>query len=452
MNIIIAGCGKIGSTILASLVKEGHDVVALDNNAAVIAELSNMYDVMGVCGNAADCETLEEAGIAQAELFVAVTDSDELNMLSCFFAKRMGAKQIIARIRNPEYNDKSLRFIREQLDLSFPINPEFLAAKELFNILKLPSAVKIETFSSRNFEMIELRLKPDSMLDGMKLMDMRSRFKGKFLVCAVQRGEEVYIPDGNFELRSGDRIGLTATPAEIHKLFRSIGVLQKQARTVMILGGSRTAYYLAKMLISIGTSVTIVEKDRELCRQLCELLPKAVIIHGDGAQQEVLLEEGLPSMDAFVALTGMDEENILISIFASSQNVPKVISKVNRDELAAMAERLGLDCIVSPKKMIADVLTSYARALQNSLGSNIETLYHIMDDKAEVLEFNAKADLALAGIPLKDLPIQANTLIAGIIRDRKSIIPTGEDSILPGDKVVVITADRRLQDLSDIVK
>lgn len=452
MNIIIAGCGKIGSAILANLVNEGHNVVVLDKSSAVITDISNVYDVMGVCGNAADCETLEEAGIAQAELFVAVTDSDDLNMLSCFFAKRMGAKQTLARIRNPEYNDSSLRFMKEQLGLSFSINPEFLAAKELFNILKLPSAVKIETFSSRNFEMIELRLKPDSVLDGMKLINMRSKFDAKFLVCAVQRGEEVFIPDGNFELKSGDRIGLTASPTEVHKLFRAMGVLQKQARSVMILGGSRTAYYLAKMLLNIGASVKIVEKDRELCRQLCELLPKAVIINGDGAQQEVLLEEGISSVDAFVSLTGMDEENILISIFAASQNVPKVISKVNRDELCGMAERLGLDCIVSPKKIIADVLTRYARALQNTLGSNIETLYHIMDDKAEVLEFNTNSDLPIFGIPLKDLPIKENTLIAGIIRDRKTIIPTGNDCILAGDKVVVLTANHRLQDLSDIVK
>jgi trk system potassium uptake protein TrkA len=452
MKIIVVGCGKIGTTIISSLVSEGHDLVALDSDPAVIAGITNIYDVMGVCGNGADCEILKEAGIDKTELFVAVTGSDELNMLSCFLAKKMGAKHTIARIRNPEYNDSSLGFMKQQLGLSMAINPELLAAQELFNILKLPSAVKIETFSGRNFEMIEIRLKDDSALNGMKLSELRGRYKAKFLVCTVQRGDQVCIPDGNFELKSGDKIGLTASPAEIQKLLRAMGVLQKQARSVMILGGSRTAYYLAKMLSSIGNSVKIIEQDRQTCRELCDALPKAVIINGDGAQQELLLEEGIRSLDAFVALTGMDEENILISIFAASQNVSKVISKVNRDELASMAEKLGLDCIVSPKKIISDILVRYARALQNSLGSNVETLYNLMDGRAEALEFNVRSDSRLTHIPLKELRLKPNVLIAGIIRDRKTIIPAGEDMILPGDKVVVLAAGQRLQDLSDILK
>lgn len=452
MNILVAGCGKIGTTIIASLVAEGHDVTAMDNDSAVLDDITNIYDVIGVCGNGADCETLEEAGVEKAELFVAVTGSDELNMLSCFMAKKMGAKHTIARIRNREYNDRSLGFMRQQLGLSMSINPELLAAQELFNILKFPSAVKIETFSRRNFEMIELRLKSDSMLNGVQLSELRNKYKAKVLICVVQRGEQVYIPDGNFVLKDGDKIGITATPAEIQKLLRGVGLLQKQARNVMILGGSRTAYYLAKMLTSIGNPVKIVEKDRARCRDLCDVLPKAVIIHGDGAQQELLLEEGLRSLDAFVALTGMDEENILISIFAASQNVPTVISKVNRNELASMAEKLGLDCIVSPKKIVADILVQYARALQNSLGSSVETLYKLMDGKAEALEFNVRSDSKLVHIPLKELQLKPNTLIAGIIRDRKTIIPGGDDIIQPGDKVIVIAADHRLKDLSDILK
>ena len=236
------------------------------------------------------------------------------------------------------------------------------------------------------------------------------------------------------------------------KFFRSIGEFQKQARNVMLLGGSRTAYYLADMLTSGGASVKIIERDEKTCNELCEALPKAVIIHGDGAEQELLMEEGLKSLDAFVALTGMDEENILISIFAAAQKVPKVISKVNRDELAAMAERLGLDCIVSPKKIISDVIVQYARALKNSLGSNIETLYQLMDGKAEALEFNAKADPKLTGIPLKELNIKKNILIAGILRYRKTVVPTGDDMILPDDRVIVVAADRKLSDLSDILR
>ncbi len=451
MNIVVVGCGKIGTTILASLVSEGHDVVALDSDPAVVSEIVNIYDVMGVCGNGADMESLEEAQAERAEMFIAVTGSDELNMLSCFMAKKMGAKHTVARIRNPEYNDKGLAFMRQQLDLSLSINPDLMAARELLNILKLPSAVKIETFSQGSFEIIELWLK-NSVLDGKRISEIRDKYKTKFLICAVRRGEQVFIPDGNFELKNGDKIGLTASPAEMQKFLRSVGVLQKQARNVMILGGSRTAYYLAKMLGSIGNSVKIIEKDPAVCSELCEALPKTVIIQGDGAQQELLLEEGIRTVDAFVALTGMDEENILISIFAALQNVPKVISKINRDELFSMAEKLGLDCLISPKKIISDVMVRYARALQNSLGSNVETLYKLMGDRAEALEFNVKADPKLTGIPLKELRLKSNILIAGIIRDRKTVIPVGEDMILPGDRVIVLSAGQRLNDLSDILK
>lgn len=451
MNIIVVGCGKIGSTIIASLVQEGHDVVAIDDVSAVIAEVTNIYDVMGVCGNGADCNTLSEAGVERTELFVAVTGSDELNMLSCFIARRMGAKHTIARIRNPEY-DMSLAFLRQQLDLSSVINPDYLAAQELFNILKLPSATKIETFSRRNFEMIELRLKPDSPLDSVRLCDIRKKYQAQFLVCVVQRGEDVFIPGGDFVLQSGDRIGITATPGEIQKLLRLLGIMQKQAKDIMILGASRTSYYLAKMLLATGTSVKIIELDPKTAAETCEALPNAVVIQGDGAQQELLLEEGLRSMDAFVALTGMDEENILISYFAAAQKVPTVISKVNRNELASIAENMGLDSLVTPRKITSDIVVQYARALQNSLGSKVETLYKLMDEKAEALEFTVQPDFKYCDIALKDIKLKPNILVAGIIRGRKIIIPSGDDVILPGDKVVVISSRQRMNDLSDIIR
>lgn len=452
MNILIVGCGKIGSTILASLAAEGHDITAVELDRDTLAEITNVYDVMGVCGNGADCDTLAEAGVADAEMFIAVTGSDELNMLACYLAGRMGARHTIARIRNPEYNDKSLTFLKQELGLSMAINPELLAARELFHTLKLPTAAKIETFSRGNFEMIELRLREDSPLLGVPLHELRSRYNAKFLICVVQRGDEVYIPDGNFVLQAGDRIGLTASPAEIQKLLRAIGLASKQARNVMILGGSRTAFYLAKRLLAAGTDVKIVDKDRALCEDLCDALPKTVVIHGDGSHQELLLEEGIRDMDAFLSLTGTDEQNILLSFFAASQNVPKAISKVNRPELAAMAERLGLECIVSPRKIIADVLVRYARALHNSMGSTIETLYSLMDDRAEAVEFLVQDEPTLVDIPLKELSLKPNILIAGIIRNRRPIIPAGDDRILAGDKVVLLVAGQHLQELKDILK
>lgn len=452
MKILIVGCGKIGTTLLSSLINEGHDIVAIDSDPAVITELTNIYDVMGICGNGVDSDILDEAGVRKADLFIAATASDEFNMLSCFIAKKMGASHTIARIRTPEYNDKSLSFMKAQLELSLSINPELVAAQELFNILKFPSAVKIETFSRRYLEMVELKLKNDSVLDGLTLKELREKYDGRVLVCCVKRDDKVFIPDGSFVLKSNDRIGITASPSEIQKFFKAVNLLQKKARNVMILGGSRTAIYLADMLLSIGCNVKIIEKDEEKAIRLCEALPKAVILRGDGARQELLVEEGIKDTDAFVSLTGTDEENILISIFASSHGVPKTIAKVNREELSFMAEKLGVDTIVSPRKIIADQIISYARALQNSLGSSVETLYKLMDGEAEALEFNVAYDPRLNDIPLKNLSIKDNILIAGIIRDRKTIIPGGNDVILASDKVVVISADEKLSDLSDILK
>ncbi len=453
MNIIVAGCGKIGKAIVATLCSEGHDVTVMDKNPEIISEITNIYDVIGVCGNSADCETLEEASVESAELFICVTGSDEMNMLSCFLAKKMGASHTVARIRNPEYNDRSLSFMRQQLDLSMSINPELLAAQELYNILKLPSAFKVEYFSRRNLEMIEVKLKGDSPLCGKKLSKLREKQNVEFLIGAVMRGGKVIIPDGSFELQAGDEISIAAAPADMQKLLKGLGILKKQARSVMILGGSKTAYYLAKMLLASGNEVKIIEKDIARCEQLSEVLPKAVFINGDGSQQELLLEEGLRSLDAFVALTGMDEENILISIFASNQNVPKVISKVNRDEMMKMAENLGLDCLVSTKSITSDIILRYTRALNNSLGSSIETLYKIMDGKVEALEFKVHPDSKLLSIPIKDLKIKPGILIAGIIRaGKKTIIPKGDDMVMQGDRVIILSAEYRISRLSDILR
>lgn len=452
MNIIIAGCGKIGRILVADLVSEGHDITAIDTNPAAVEEITNTYDVIGVCGSATDCDTLEEANVYDADLFIAVTGSDELNMLACFLSKKIGAAHTVARIRNPEYNDRSLGFMRQHLDISMSINPEKLVAQELYNILRLPSAFKVEYFSRRNLEMIEVKLKPEHLICDMTLMKLREKFKENFLISAVLREGRVHIPDGSFTLKAGDIISIAAAPSDIQKLLKGMGMLRKGAKDVMLLGGSKIAFYLAKMLTSAGINVKIVEKDFEHCQDLSEALPKAVIIHGDGSHQDLLIEEGLRSVDACVSLTGMDEENIIISIFASSHNVPKVITKINSDELNRMSERLGLDCVVSPKSITSDVVVRYARALQNSQGSNVETMYTVMDGKAEVLEFKVGADARLTDIPLKNLKIKQGILIVGIIRSGKVvIIPTGDDVIRQGDKVIVLAADHRLDDLSNIV-
>lgn len=452
MKIIVAGCGKIGVSILSNLVAEGHDVVAIDNRPDVVSDITNIYDIIGVNGNAADCDTLIDAGASTADMFIAAMDSDELNMLACFLAKKMGAGETIARIRNPEYNDTSLVFMRQHLELSMAINPELLTAMELYNILKFPSAVRIEDFSRRNLEMIEIILPPDSELDGMTLMKMRKKYEAEVLVCCVQREDEVFIPRGDFVLKAGDKIGFTAAPAEIQKLLRMLGILKKKARNIMLLGGSRIAYYLANMITAGGSYVKIIEQDADRCQKLSEQLPKAAIIHGNGMHQELLLEEGIESCDAFVSLTGLDEENILTAIFASMQSVPKVIAKVNKDELASMASKIGVDCIVSPKDITSAILVKYARALENSRGSSVETLYKLMDGRVEALEFVVKTESKLTGVPLKNLQTKNGILFGGIMRGKKTIIPSGDDMVLVGDRVIIIAANERLNDLTDILK
>ena len=451
MKIIIVGCGKIGESLIGSLIAEGHDIVAIDKDQTLVDSIVEIHDAMGVCGNGAACDTLIEAGVEKADLFIAVTGSDELNMLSCFVAKKMGASHTIARVRTPGY-DQNMGFMRQQLDISLVINPELLAAQEFFNVLKLPSAIKVEMFCRRSFEMIEVKLRPDSPLIGAKLADLRKNYDADFLVSVVMRGDDVFIPGGDFVIQAEDRVCITATPTEIDKLLKMTGALKKQAKSVMLLGASRTGYYLAKKLLDSGTNVKIIEQNPDFAEQISDLLPAADVIQGDGAQQELLLAEGLRQMDAFVSLTGIDEENILLAFYAKSQQVKTVIAKVNRNEFGMLAKELGLESIVSPKKLISDVVISYARAYQNSMGSKVETLYKIMDEKAEALEFKVQPDFRHAGVPLKEMHLKPNILIAGINRGRKAIIPSGDDVILPGDRVVVISSSQRMNDLSDIIK
>lgn len=454
MNIIIVGCGKIGYSLVNELVCEGHDVTVIDSDNAVVEEITNVFDCMGVCGNGVDCNVLESAGAPEADLIIAVTDSDELNMLSCFLARELGTKHTVARIRNPEYNGDSLAFMRHKLHLSMAINPEKLMAQELYNILKIPSAFQVDYFARRNLELIEVRLKADCDLCGKKLSKIREKQREEFLIAAVLRDGEVYIPDGSFELRAGDVISISASPGDMQRLLKGLGLLKKQARNIMIVGGSKTAYYLAKKLLESGNDVRIIEKNIERCVVLSELLPKsAIVIHGDGSNRELLYEEGMRSLDAFLCLTDLDEQNILTSLFVSKQNVPTVISKVNKSELADVAEGLGLDYTVSAKALTKEIILRYTRALSNSRGSAVETLYKIMDGKAEALEFRVKADSPVIGIPLKSLPIKSGLLVVGIIREgKKALIPKGDDVILEGDSVIVLSAKHRLNDLSEIMR
>ncbi len=452
MNIVIVGGGKIGTAVLSALVSEGHNITVIDNDPNVITELTNMFDVIGVCGNGADSDALIEAGVNNADLFAAFTGTDEINMLSCFVARKMGAKNTISRIRNLEFNDESLGLLIGYLNISMAVNPEKQAARKIFNVLKFPSALKIEHFSAKNFEMVEIRLKEDSVLNGMSLEQMRKKYSHKFLVCMIKRGGDVFIPDGNFVLKGGDKVALTADPLEIQALLKDMGILQKQAKNIMIIGASRTAYYLSKMLLGIGCSVKVIDSNLEKCEKFSELLQRVDVVNGDASREEVLLEEGILSMDAVVPLTGMDEENIILSYYASNHNIGKVVAKVNRTEFINMAETLGIDSIVSPKDATSDIVVRYARGLENSQGSSVETVYKLMDGIAEALEFTVNSDCEICNIPLKEIKTKSNLLIGGIIRDRKTtIIPVGDDVIKAGDRVVVLTTQGHINSIEDIV-
>lgn len=453
MKIIIVGGGKVGKTIIESMLKEKHEVILVDNDPAVVGNVTNLYDVMGICANGTEYEKLLEAGADKADLFIAVTGSDELNMLSCFAAKKIGARHTVARVRNSEYNTASWGFMKQQLEISMAVNPEKLAAEAIYDILKLPSATKVESFTARSFEMIEIIVKKGSAIDGMTLVDLRKKFSEKFLVCVVQRENDVFIPNGTFKVLSGDKIGVMVTNDDAHSILKKFGYPAKEAKNIMLIGASKTALYLADMLIKGRSSVKIIEKDSEVCDIVCERLSsKASVVCGDGMSREILLEEGVDGLDALVALTDRDEENILISFYALSKQVQKVIAKVNRNELSSISENLGLETTFSPKNIVADILVRYARAIGNSIGSKVETLYSLFGGNAEALEFNVEQDFEFAGVPIKKLETKPGILIAGITRGNEALIPGGDDCILSGDKVIVVAKGERLCNLSDILK
>lgn len=453
MKVIVVGCGKIGKAILESMEEERHDIVAIDNDLQVIENITNTFDVMAICGNATSREMLLSAGVAKTDLFIAVTESDEVNMLSCFLAKRLGAKYTVARIRDTEYNDDGLEFLTKELDLSMALNPELLTAEALYDILKLPSAVKVDNFAGKRVQLLEIVVHEDSPIADKTLQDIRRRSPVPFVACAVQRGDEVHIPTGAFELKEDDRVAFMVKRSDTNKFLRSAELAQKQGRDVIIMGGSTVACYLAKLLASNGLSAKVIEKDPDKCEKIAEILSSsATVILGDGMNQDLLWEEGIKSTDAYIALTGNDEENILMSFYCMSENVPKVICKVSHQEMIPLAEKLGLYTTVCPQKYVADTLTRYARALNNSLESKVETMYNLMDGKAEALEFVVLNDSSIVDTPLKELVLKSNFIIAGIIRGKETIIPNGDDCINVGDRVIVVAADKHLYDLSDIVK
>lgn len=449
MQIVVVGDGKVGSTLTEQLSKEGHSVVVIDKNIRALQNTSNALDVLGIEGNGATVAVQQEAGVDKADLLIAATSTDELNMLCCLVARKLGAKHTIARIRNPEYVQQ-LDLIKDDLGLSMTINPELAAAREISRILRFPSAIKVDFFAKGRVELVEVKLRPGSPLEGLPLHSLYNTYKCKVLVCAVQRDGQVFIPDGSCVLQAEDKINLTAPPAEVARFFKAAGITHTKIRNVMLIGGGRVAYYLARQLDTMNIDVKIIESDARRCQELCELLPRATIIHGDCSDHELLHEEGINQTDALVALTGFDEQNIILSVYANSCGVKKVITKVNRDAFLGMVGTVGLESVVSPKTITANQILRYVRALQNSVGSNVETLYKLVNNQVEALEFRIRENAAYLGTPLCDLPLRKNLLIACVVREGKIIIPRGSDCILAGDSVIVVTANKGLQDFNDI--
>lgn len=451
MKIIIAGAGKVGRSVAALLAEEGHDITIIDRDPELVQALSNDLDVICVEGSATNPETLREAGAASADLLLAATQHDEANMICGISARKLGTPHVIARIRDPEYLHQT-EFLREALGLSVIVNPEYECAKEISRMLRFPGAVRVDAFSKGSVEIVEHKVPTGGKLDGVPLRELPKRFGAKVLVGVVERGGEALIPNGDFTLRAGDRLSITGSARELRRFFMAIGEYKRPVRRVMIMGGGRVAVYLTRLLLDSGIAVTVVEKDRSRCDALCDLIPEAHIVCGDATRSDVLQEDGLPTADAFVALTGDDGDNIITSLYAKSCSTGKIVVKVNREYFAEILENAGLDSIVSPKEIVAQQLARYVRAMNNSLGGSMETLYRLADGKLEALEFKVSADSACVNIPLKDLKLRPNILITAIIRGSKSIIPDGSSRILPGDHAVIVAAAGRLQSIDEIVE
>ncbi|MBR7164285.1 MAG: Trk system potassium transporter TrkA [Clostridia bacterium] len=438
MKIIIVGDGKVGITLTEFLSQEGHDIMVIDRSRKVIDNVVNNFDIMGISGNGANYDVLMEAGAEKADLLIAATSSDELNILSCLMAKKIGTKNTIARVRNPEYAQQ-LRFIREELGLSMVVNPEFEAARDISRILRFPSAIALECFSKGRVELAEIKLPENGYLAGRRLSELYKICKEKVLICAVQRGEEVFIPDGNFVLLAGDKIHVTGSHGALAAFFKSIDMFKEKSKNVLIIGGGKIAYYLAHHLAESHVDVKIIEQDEERCMHLSEVLPKATIICGDGTDQATLQEEGLVDCDACVALTGIDEENIIVSLYAQSLGVDKIVAKIDRLSFVDMMEGFGLDSFISPKTITANRIVRYVRAMQDSGDSDMKTLYKVVNNQVEALEFGVLEETFYTDVPFKNLQIKSGMLFAAIIRHGHVIIPGGNDHLEVGDSVIIVT-------------
>ena len=451
LKIIIVGGGKVGATLIQQLIKEGHTITIIDKNPATIQELTNLYDIMGIIGNGASYSVQMEAGIQDTDLLIAVTASDELNLLCCTIAKRVGDCAAIARVRNPDYS-REVNYLRDRLGLAMIINPELEAAREAARILCLPTALEVNPFAHGQVEMIKFKIPEGNILDGMTIANFGQHITNAMLICVVERKGNVHIPSGTFQLAKGDIISFVCQRNLTRSFLETIALKTHRVNDTKIIGGGKSAYYLARQLCDMGISVKIIEINRARCEELSILLPKAIIINGDGTDEELLKEEGIERAESVVALTGIDEENVLLTLHARHVSDAKVITKINRLSFKDVISQLDLGSVIYPRFFTSEAIIAYVRAKTNSTNSNIETLYHLFDSRVEAIEFRIERESAVTNVPLKDLPTKDGLLVSFINRNGKIIIPGGNDCIKPGDTVMIVTTHEGLVDIRNILR
>lgn len=451
LNIIIVGCGKVGSTLVEQLSKEGHDITVVDTNERVIQDITDMYDVMGIVGSGVHMQVLRDAGLGTADIVIAVTGSDEINLLCCTIAKKVGARlAVISRVRSPEYSEE-LPYLRQQLGIAMIINPDLEAAREIARIISRPQALSVNAFAKGHAELVRFTIQKNNVLDGKRILDLDRLFSFGYILCAIERNGEVTIPKGMDTLQAGDEITILAASRDVHKIFSAIGMKTGALHTCMIIGGGKTSYYLARQLLEQKMDVRIIESNPERCDELSSLLPEAIVINGNGSSEQVLREEGIDTVESFVALTGIDEENILMSLYANRIPGLKTITKINRITFNDVIDDLKLGSVVYPKYICAEEITAYVRARRNSIGSNVETLYHMFDNRAEAIEFHIERGSPVIGSPLMNLKMKNQLLVACVNRNGKILFPRGQDTIEAGDSVIIITKHTGLSDAADIL-
>ncbi|MBR1866201.1 MAG: Trk system potassium transporter TrkA [Lachnospiraceae bacterium] len=450
MRIIIVGCGKVGYTLAEQLSEEGHDITVIDMDGEKLEHASSTLDIQGIEGNGSSFRTQLEAGIKKSDLLIAVTGQDEVNLLCCLIAKKTGNCNTIARVRNPEYNEE-IRYLQDELGLSLAINPELACAKGIAQLIEVPSALDITSFARGRVNLIKLSIPDNSFVHNMTVYEFATKVNANTLICAIERGHNVIIPDGHSDLFRGDNMYVIVPPSEIHSLLNKIGIKAKPIKSVMIIGGSTVAYYLTRRLEASHVQVKIIEQNMAKCEHLSDLLPHTLIINGDATDRQLLLEEGINETEAFVALTNLDEENLVLSLFAHKVSSAKIVTKVDKVSFEEVIDELPIGTIACPKNITAKSILQYVRAMQNSFGSNIETLYRMLDDRVEALEFRVNQDSKVTNTPLMDLNLKKNLLICCIIRNNQIITPSGKDTILNGDTVIVVTTTKGLKDIKDIL-